>query len=249
MHTPLLANQINELRSQLAVAGKLRVALNMSNFLLVNATDDTGQAAGVSPSIARLIASELGVEAELIPYAGPGQVADAADKNEWDIANIAAEAERARLIEFSSPYCEIQASYLLPPGSSLSSLDDVDQPGRRIVVKARSAYDLWLSENLKHAELIRTDSHDAAFAAFLNEPVDALAGLRPKLIEHHAEMPGFTILKESFTSVKQAIGCQPGKPEAAAFIESMVQRMRNDGTVARLIHQYGVDGKLSVPTQ
>ena len=190
--------QLDLAKEQLAPSGVLRVALNMSNFLLVNATDANSDPDGVSPAMARTMAERLGVPFKLIEYAGPGQIADAATTDAWDIANIAAEPERARVIQFSPAYCEIQASYLVPPQSGIHSIEEVDKPGIRIAVKERAAYDLWLTENLEHASLHRAESLDASFALFRDQQLDALAGLRPKLIEQQALMPGSVLFDDEF---------------------------------------------------
>jgi len=235
-----------ELIEELAPQGMLRAGINMSNFLLVSSTNDSGEIDGVSPQMAAAIAAELGVELELIQYTGPGDVADAAQTNGWDIANIAAEAERARFITFSPAYCEIQATYLVPPGSPIKTLDDVDQPGVQIAVKERAAYDLWLSDNLKHATLHRAPSLDESFTLFRDEGMDVLAGLRPKLIEQQLLMPGSVLFDNSFTAVQQSIGCQTGKPLAAAYLKDFVHRSKQTGLVSTLIDQFGVQGRLSV---
>lgn len=234
------------IKDQLTPKGVLRVGLNMSNFLLVNSQNESGAPDGVSPAIARAIAAKLGVEVELIQFDGPGDVADAAAKDVWDIANIAAEPERAKVVEFSPPYCEIQATYLLPPGSSIQSVAEVDAKGNRIAAKGRAAFELWLSDNLRHASIVKTDSHDSAFEALVEQKLEALAGLRPKLIDQQAALPGSRLLEESFTSVKQAIGCKPGNVEAADFLKSFVQESIENGLVQALIDKYQVTGRLSV---
>ena len=236
----------NTLLEQLAPTGVLRVGLNMANFLLVNDTTDTGEPDGVSPAMARALAEKIGVPVSLVPFKGPGDVADAAADDVWDIANIAAEPERAKTINFSSAYCEIQATYLIPESSPVDTVNAVDAPGNRIAVKGRAAYDLWLTDHLEHATLIREEDHDTAFDVFRRDSLDALAGLRPKLIEQQQTVPGFKLLNDSFTSVQQSIGCHPVRLEAAAFIESFVQESIENGLVQSLIDKYQVTGKLSV---
>ncbi len=236
------------IRDQLAPTGVLRVGLNMSNFLLINRQSESGAPDGVSPAIARAIAAKLGVEVALIPFNGPGDVADAAAKDVWDIANIAAEPERAKTIQFSPAYCEIQATYLLPPESVIKSVAEVDAKGNRIAAKGRAAFELWLSDNLQHATVVQTSSHDTAFDAFVEQKLEALAGLRPKLIEQQAALPGSYLLEESFTSVKQSIGCKPGNDEAAEFLKSFVQESVDSGLVQNLIDKFQVTGRLSVPS-
>lgn len=235
-----------EIAADLAPGGTLRAAINMSNFLLVSATDSNGNPDGLSPAMARSIAEELGVKLQLLPFKGPGEVADGALSGSWDIANIAAEAERAKVITFSPAYCEIQATYLVPANSAIKSLEDVDKPGIRIAVKGRAAYDLWLTENLKHAELVRAESLDASFEVFKEQQLEVLAGLRPKLIEQQALLEGSTLFDQSFTAVQQSIGCQTGKQAAAEYLSDFVQRAKSSGLIERLISHYNVAGRLSV---
>ena len=231
---------------QLAPTGVLRAGINMSNFLLVTGESSDGAPTGVSPDMAKAIADKLGVDLKLIAYKGPGDVADAAANHEWDIANIAAEPERAKTISFSPAYCEIQATFLLPAGSALSSVEDIDKRGVRIAVKRRAAYELWLSENFKHAELIRTETMDDSFHAFKDQSLDALAGLRPRLLEDLKKLPGSTLVEKSFTAVQQSIGCLPGRAESEVFLRAFVADSIASGLVESLIEKHGVTGKLSV---
>lgn len=246
MEYPINPELKAKLREQLAPHGHLRAGINMSNFLLISTTTTNGEPDGVSPAMARAIADELGVDLQLIPFAGPGDVADAATNDSWDIANIAAEAERARVIKFSPAYCEIQATYLIPPGSSIKRIAEVDSPGIRIAVKERSAYDLWLTAHLKHATLVRAQSLDESFARFQAEQLEALAGLRPKLLEQQTLMPGSTLFDQSFTAVQQSIGCLPRNELAADYLKDFVGRCKDNGFIASQIEHYGVSGRLSV---
>ena len=236
----------NDIREALAPTGVLRTAVNMANFLLITGKTATGEADGVSPDLARAIAADLGVKAVMIPYKGPGEVADAISKDAWDIGNIAAEPERAKTITFSPAYCEIQATYMLPPGSPITGNDQIDKPGNRISVKARAAYDLWLTDHLKHAKLIRVDTIDESFEHFKTENLEVLAGLRPALLKAQPQMPGSTILDESFTAVQQSIGCKPGNDAVAGYLRQFVNQSISNGLIESLIDKHGVTGKLSV---
>lgn len=231
---------------QLAPTGVLRVAINLSNFLLVTGEDADGAPDGVSPDMGRALAAELGVQAHMVPFKGPGELADAIANDEWDIGNIAAEPERAKTIQFSPAYCEIQATYMVPENSAIQSMKEVDSAGNRIAVKGRSAYDLWLTENLQAAELVRVDSIDASFEAFVDQRLEVLAGLRPALQTQQQKLAGARILDGSFTAIQQSIGCKPGFPEAAAFVHEFVRKSISEGLVARAIEKHGVIGRLSV---
>src|ERR1700749_997023 len=138
-----------EIVSELAPTGVLRAAINMGNFLLVTGRPSAGDPEGVAPDMAREIASRLGVPVAYVPYARPGELADAAGTGVWDIGLIGAEPQRAEKIAFSPAYVEIEATYLVPAGSPLQSIAEVDKPGRRVAVTARSAYGLWLENNYK----------------------------------------------------------------------------------------------------
>jgi polar amino acid transport system substrate-binding protein len=235
-----------DLVNLLAPTGVLRAGLNLSNFLLITGTTDSGEPDGVSPDLARAIAADLGVDAVMVPFKGPGDVADAVAENLWDIGNIAAEPERAKTITFSQAYCEIQATYLLPAGSSIKSIEEVDTPGTRIAVKERAAYDLWLTDNLKNAELVRAPSIDESFEYFRDQKLDVLAGLRPALLKQQQSMPGSTIMEQSFTAVQQSVGCKPGNPEVAEYLNGFVREAISSGLIQQLIDKHGVTGRLSV---
>lgn len=233
------------LRDALAPTGVLRAGINMSNFLLVSARTPDGGPAGVSPDMAAGIAACIGVPVRYVPYPRPGELADDAGNDAWDIGLIGAEPQRAERIAFTPAYAEIEATYLVPPGSPLARGEDVDAPGIRIAVAARAAYDLWLERNIRHATLVRAGSLDASFALFRDEGLDALAGLRPKLTTDAAAMPGSRVLPGRFMAVQQAIGVprhRPGAAEAAAFLARFVEEAKSSGYVAQLIARHGVPG-------
>ena len=169
--------------SELAPNGVLRAGINLSNFLLVTGKDSSGAPVGVAPDMARAIADRLEVNLTLTTFSSPGELADAAGKDVWDIGLIAAEPVRAEAIAFSAAYVEIEATYMVRNDSMLGTIADVDRPGVRIAVSERSAYDLYLTRNLEHASLVRAKGLAAALDIFQSEGLDALAGLRPGLID------------------------------------------------------------------
>ena len=235
-----------EVASELAPTGALRAAINMGNFLLVTGKNPSGDPEGVSPDMAREIATRLGVPVKYMPYARPGEIADDAEKGLWDIGLIGAEPQRAAVISFTAAYCEIEATYLVPAGSPIRSVAEVDQPGKRIAVTARSAYGLWLENNVKNAQLLQFDSADAALKEFDGAKMDAYAGLRPGLLAVAQARPGSRILDGQFTAVQQAVGTPRKNTAGAAFLRDFVEEAKKSGLVARLIERHGVVGRLSV---
>jgi len=238
---------IENVIKQLAPKGYLRAAINLSNFLLVTGKESNGDPQGVSPDLAKALANELNVDIKLITFNRPGELADAISEDAWDIGNIANEPERAKSITFSLPYTTIESTFLIRNGLNINSLQDVDKKGINIAVAERSAYDLWLTENIKNADLIRAKSIDESFSVFQENKYEALAGLRPKLIDDIKKTTDCYLLDEPFTFINQCIGSKPGNLEAKNFINNFVKRNIENGFIKNLLSKYDVLGKLSLP--
>ena len=236
-----------DLVSELAPTGVLRAAINLGNFLLVTGRTADGDPEGVAPDMAREIATRLGVPVKYVPYKTPGELADAAGTGVWDIGLIGAEPARAEKIAFTAAYVEIEATYLVPAGSPLKTVADVDRAGVRIAVTARSAYDLWLARNIKYAELVRSNSLDAACEQFVNDKLDALAGLRPRLLADVQKLPGTRILDGQFTAVQQAVGTARANAAGAAFLGKFVEEAKASGLVQQAIDRAGPRGVQVAP--
>ena len=235
-----------EIQTELSSNGILRAAINMSNFLLVTDKTKEGTPIGVSPDMAKELANKLDLQLKLIPYDTPGEIADDAENDNWDICNIGAEPQRAEKINFSAAYAEIQATYLIPPNSKLQNISEVDIAGNKIAVASRTAYGLWLERNIHNAELIQVEGVGNSFEVFLNENLDALAGLRPALIDDVKKIPGAKILEGQFMSVQQAIGTSNKNIKSSIYIAKFVEEMKKNGYVQKLIDKHNVNGKLSV---
>jgi polar amino acid transport system substrate-binding protein len=236
-----------DILAQLAPHGVLRAGINLGNFLLVTGRDEHGSPTGVAPDLARALAERLGVPVRFVPYPRPGTLADAAGTDAWDIGLIGAEPQRAETIAFTAAYAEIEATFLVPAGSPVNDLAEVDRAGMRIASTARAAYDLWLDRNIRAATLLRAESIDGAFALFTAQRLDALAGLRPRLIADAAALPGARILDGRFMSVQQAIGTARANQAAAAFLHGFVEEAKASGLVAGLIARHGVQGLSVAP--
>ncbi len=236
-----------DLLSQIAPTGKLRAGINLLNFLLVTGKSADGMPEGVAPDMARAIAEKLGVPLELVPYATPGELADAALDGAWDIGLIGSEPARAEKIDFTAAYVEIEATYLVPAGSTLRHASEVDQPGNRIAVASRSAYDLWLVRNIKHATLMHADGFEATLDLFLTQKLEAMASLKPGLLNDMEKVPGSRILEGKFTAVQQSVGVPKGRTLAAQWLQEFVQQAKASGFVAELIAKHHVKGLSVAP--
>lgn len=238
---------MSEITSELAPTGVLRAGINMSNFLLVTGKTAAGDPQGVAPDMAAEIAKRLGVPVAYVKYERPSHLADAAGTDVWDIGLIGAEPQRAEKIAFTPSYCEIEATYLVPAGSPISSIAEVDRPGVRITVRRGAAYCLWLERNIKQAKLVLSDSADGPFNQFVAEKLEAYAALKPQLLTDTAKLPGAKMLPGNFMTVQQAIGTAKSNTAGAAFLRDFVAEAKRSGLVARLIEKHQVKGLSVAP--
>ena len=236
---------VNTIRAELAPTGVLRAGLNRSNFLLVAKDSPAENPRGVAVDMARELARRLDVAVTFLNFESPGKMADAVKT--WDVAFLGAEPARANEIDFTPAYVEIEATYLVPAGSPLKTIADVDRAGVRISVSGRSAYDLYLSRALKHAELVRSEGLDASYDRFISDKLDALAGLRPRLVLDVQRIPGAKMLEGRFTAIQQAVGTPKGRPAGAQYLRDFVAEVKASGFVADLIERNGARGLSVAP--
>ena len=234
------------IRAELAPSGKLRAGINYGNFLLVGKDAPDGSPQGIAPDLAREIAGRLGVPIEWVRYDAAGKLADGVKTLAWDIAFLGNEPQRANEIAFSTAYLEIPVTALVPAGSKIRMLADLDQPGVRIAVAVKSAYDLYLTRTLKQATLVRAEGIQGSYDLFVAQKLEALAGLKPRLVQDQAKLPGSRVLDGQFTGVQQSIGTPKARAVAAAYLGAFAEEAKESGLVARLIEKHGARG-VSVP--
>ena len=227
-------------RAELAPNGRLRAALNYSNFLLVSSRSP--EHTGVAPDLARELARRVGATVEFIGYDNAGLAADAARDRAWDVAFIGAEPARAGEITFTPAYVEIEATYVVPADSPIRSLDDVDRKGVRIATSARAAYTLYLQRTLRHATVVEADGLQGSFDLFTGSKLEVLAGLKPRLLDDVKKIPGARLLDGRFTAVQQSMGVRKERAAAAAYLTAFAQEIKSSGMLAALIERHGATG-------
>lgn len=237
----MTATNLDAVRQQIAPTGTLRVALNLSNFLLVSRADDGAEPVGIAPDVGREIARRLALPVSFVRFPSPGDLAAAAAAGVWDVGLIGADPLRATEIVFTPAYLEIEASYLVRGDSPIRSIDEVDRPGVRIAVGDKTAYDMYLRRTLQQATLHRAQGLEASFQLFVDQQLDALAGLRPRLAADQERIVGSRILDGRFTAIQQAIGVPIARTTAAAWLLDFVRDIKT-GFVAERIAQHGVRG-------
>jgi len=233
-------------RSELAPTGRLRAGMNLGNTLFTTKDPATGELRGVSVDVMRELALRLGVPVEFIVHATPGDVADAVQKGTWDVAILAIEQSRAQTIAFSPPITEIEATYAVRKDSPLRSIEQVDVSGIRISAPEKAGYELYLTRTLRNATLVRAKSFQASIDLFNDQRADALAGLKPMLLESMNRMPDARLVEGRFMAVNHGLGTPRERGAAAEYFKTFVQEMNASGFVARSIERHGVQGLSAV---
>ncbi len=234
-------------RSEIAPSGKLRVGLNHGNFLLVTPGSSATEPRGVAPDVARELGRRVGVPVEFIKFDTAGKLGDGAKSGAWDVAFLGAEPQRAAEIAFTAAYLEIPSTYLVPAGSPIRSVAEVDREGVRIAVADQSAYGLYLARTIKHAKLVMTQGLDSSFDVFVSQKLEALAGLKPRLLTDVQKLPGARILDGQFTAVQQAIGTAKNREASARFLRAFVEDVKASGLVAEAIARNGAQAVSVAP--
>jgi polar amino acid transport system substrate-binding protein len=230
------------LKNDLAPGGKLRIGLNYSNFLIVSGDGPDGEPRGIAPDLGRELARRSGLPFEFVKFDAAGKLFDAVRAAQCDVGFLGAEPQRAAEVEFSPAYLELPVTFLVPGGSPIRTIGDIDREGVRVSVSDRSAYDLFLTRTLKKAKIVRTPGIPASYDTFVREKLEALAGLKPRLVEEQARLPGSRILEGEVTSVQQAVGAPKGREAAAQYLREFVAEVKRSGLVARAIEKYNVRG-------
>ena len=242
-----MSQDIAAVRADLAPSGTLHVGINFSNILLTARDPVTRAPSGVALDLAHELGKRLGVPVEIVSYESAGALAESAASGAWQVGFLGIEPKRANEIDFTAAYVEIESTYLVPPGSPLKSIAEVDRKGIRIAVSAKAAYDLYLTRTLQHATLTRATGADAVFKMFVADKMDALAGLRPQLELNHEKLPGSRILEGRFTAVQQAAGTPKGHAVGARYLAEFIEDVKASGLVARTIAKNGVRGLSVAP--
>jgi len=231
---------------EMAPTGALRVAINMRNQLLVTGKTATGDPEGLAPSMAASFAARLGVPVQYVPYDSPAALADDAAQDKWDVALIGADPARATYVNFTAPYCEIEATYAVPEASAHQACAEVDSEGVRIVGCAGAAYVLWLERNIAKAKLETVEGHEPTYEAFNSGKFDALAGLKSKLTKDADKRPGTRLLPGKFMAVEQAACTKKGREQGFKMLSEFIEEAKNSGMVLELMNKFNVASELSV---
>jgi polar amino acid transport system substrate-binding protein len=234
---------------ELAPTGKLRAAINFGNPVLAQKDPATGDARGVSGDLARELARRLGVPVEFVGFDTAGKVSGSATTGIWDICFLAIDPVRAADIAFTGPYVVIEGVYIVPKDSPLQTVADVDRTGVRIAVGKGSAYDLYLTREIKHATLVRDSSSGKSLDMFVRDKLEAGAGVKQPVVAFAKAHPDTRVIPGRFMAIEQAMGTVKGRDAGARYMREFVEEMKASGFVAKALHASGQgDAAVAPPT-
>ena len=235
-------------RAALAPSGTLRAAINLGNPILATRDAATAEPRGVSVDLARELASRLGVPVELVVYPAAGKVVEGIRAGAWDIGFFAIDPVRAADIDFTSAYVVIEGAYLVSQNSAITRNEEVDRDGVRVVVGLGSAYDLYLTRELKHAKIVRAATSPAVTDMMVANTIEVAAGVKQQLEADAKRLPGLRLLDGRFMVINQAMAVPKGRdPAAVAYLRQFVQEMKASGFVAQALARHGIDGAAVAP--
>jgi polar amino acid transport system substrate-binding protein len=225
--------------TELAPSGKLRAAINFGNSVLAQRDSAGGEPRGVSAELARELARRLRVPIEYVAFDAAGKVFDAVKTGAWDVAFLAIDPVRAAGIEFTGPYVVIEGAYVVPVSSPLQTIEDVDRAGVRVAVARGSAYDLYLTRALKHAQLVRESSGPQALDMFRKDRLEAAAGVKQPIVAFAKEHADMRVIPGRFMVIEQAMGTPKGREAGVRYLRAFIEEMKASGFVAQALAASG----------
>lgn len=233
--------------ADLAPTGKVRAVINFGNPVLANKDAATGHPKGVSVDLARELAKRLGVEAELVTVASAGESVEMLASGRVDVGFFAIDSARAATTAYTGPYVVIEGAYLVRKESPIRANDDVDRDGIRVAVGNRSAYDLFLARELKHAKLERAPTSPEVVDYFLAHRLDVAAGVKQQLEMDAKRLGNLRLLPGRFMVINQAMGMARGKDAGARYLTAFVEEMKASGFVAAALRRHDIEGASVAP--
>lgn len=245
--TAAAATDTSPAARDLAPMGKLRAAINFGNPILATQDAATGEARGVSVDLARELARRLDVPLELVTYRSAGKVVAGQKAKEWDVAFIAIDPERALDLSFTAPYVVIEGAYLVRADSPIRSNAEVDREGVRVVVGRGSAYDLYLSREIRKAQLVRAPTSPAVADMMVAQGLEVAAGVKQQLEADAQRIPGLRLLDGRFMLINQAMATPSGRAVGIRYLSEFIEEMKASGFVAQALARAGIAGAAAAP--
>ena len=236
-----------EARQALAPAGKLRVGLQLGSPHNVIRDSVSGEMKGVGFDLGKELARRLGVAFEPVLYPSVGALLDAGKSGAWDVAFVGFSPARAKEWDFTALHLEVEFGYLIPGGSSMSTMADVDRPGIRVAVQEKSQPDIFLSRTLKNAVVVRASSLAETLEMLKSGRADAIFSIKPSLFEVSDQLPGSRVLDGRLGTDPHAMAMPKGRDLGVAYARRFIEDAKSEGLVKAAIERVGMRGAFVAP--
>jgi polar amino acid transport system substrate-binding protein len=236
-----------EARQALAPTGRLRVGLQLGNPLNVIRDSASGEMKGVAFDLGNELARRLGVPFEPVLYPSVGALLDSGKSGAWDVAFVGFSPARAKEWDFSALHLEVEFGYLVPGGSSISTMADVDRPGIRVAVQEKSGPDTFFSRTLKNTAVVRASSNPGALEALKSGRADAMGSIKPILFELSNQLPGSRVLDGRPGIDPHAMAMPKGRDLGLAYAREFIEDAKSEGLVKAAIDKAGLRGVVVAP--
>jgi polar amino acid transport system substrate-binding protein len=231
-----------------APMGVLRASINLGNPILANRDPATGEPFGVSVDLARDFAAYLGLPLELVIFDAAGKSVEAVSDERADFGFFAVDPKRGETIAFTAPYVLIEGFYLVRNDSPVRTNADVDAAHNRVAVGKGSAYDLFLTRELKAAQIVRAPTSPTVVQTFIEQGLEVAAGVKQQLEADAGKVGGLRLLDERFMVIRQAMGVARSRGEKASkVLADFVEQKKASGFVAEALARHGVEGASVAP--
>lgn len=228
-----------------APSSTLRVGINLGNPLLAKQDATTGELSGVTIDIATHIAKYLNLPLRLIPFKTAGATVDGIKNGEIDLVFVAIDPVRGADISYTPAYIQIEGAYMVKDTSPLQNNEAVDAAGIEIVVGKGSAYDLFLTREIKHASLYRASSSQAVVDDFMAGKGDVAAGVKQQLESDAERYAGLRMLPGHFMVINQAIGIPKARPDfenTTTFLSELITELKQSGFISEAMQRHNIRG-------
>ena len=236
-----------EERRALAPTGKLRVGLQLGNPLNVIRDSASGEMKGVGFDLGKELARRMGVPFEPVQYPSIGALLEGGKSGAWDVAFIGFSPARAEEWNFSALHLEVEFGYLIPGGSSISTMADMNRPGIRVAVQEKSGPDSFFSRTLKNAVMIRASSNPGALEAVKSGKADVMGSIKPVLFELSNQLPGSRVLDGRPGIDPHAMAMPKGRELGVAYARQFIEDAKSEGLVKAAIERAGLRGVIVAP--
>jgi polar amino acid transport system substrate-binding protein len=240
------------LRAELVPTGRLRVSLNMANPVLAQSHTAPDRPAGVTIDLSRELARRLNVELDFLQWESPGDSVLALARGVADVGYLAVDPKRAEQVQFTTPYVQIEACYMVGTNSHLQGQLEVDRPGIEILVIETSAYDLYLTRNLQHASIVRLPTSEDVLQKLLRDTTgqSVAAGIKQALLAQSQRVGGLRLLDGHFLAIRQAMVLPRATgAQARAAVEAFLDDMVSSGFISESLSRHRIAGVTVIGTR